>query len=326
MGELKTITKSEFDKKMELHRLWVDEIEGGERASFSGEHFDNGIDMSCMDLRHVDFSGAHFTRTSFRGAQLISSDLSGAHMSGVDFTGACMRESDLTGASIKYSNFDNAILNRAILKDAEIHGTNMMRTSMVRAVMENALLDNVNMRWSDLSGADFGGSNLWRVNMSATKLSMANFASAGINELCCFNGASMDDAIFTSASISKSVMFDKADIYGCEFDGEERNRLGRILDHPIKGYKRSGEGDIVTLEIPAGAVVFSINNGKCRTNIAKVVDTGGEAELRSSYDPRFKYRVGEELRAKDFCMAYNVECESGIHFYKTREEAVRYKI
>lgn len=32
--EKKAVTKSEFDKKMKLHRLWVEKRKGGEKASF----------------------------------------------------------------------------------------------------------------------------------------------------------------------------------------------------------------------------------------------------------------------------------------------------
>ena len=122
----------------------------------------------------------------------------------------------------------------------------------------------------------------------------------------------------------EGVDLTQANIYECEFDENENARTGEILDSPITGYKKSREGYIVTLEIPKGAIVFSINNMKCRTNMAKVVDMEGEEELTSVHDPNFKYRVGDEIVVKDFCMAYNIECATGIHFFKEREDAMCY--
>ncbi len=337
MEQNAVITRKEFDKKMELHRLWVDEIEGGEMASFSGEHFAEEFDMSGMDLRYVDFTNAYLYHANLSGSDLKGADFSGAYMPGANlneakinstnFKKAYMKGATLTGAEINHSSFEGAELYEAYFRNAAISHTHMDGTKMVRAVITDASLNVVLMGGADLSGASFGGSKLGHVNMRMANIQRANFTSAHIKESCCFEHANLASASFTSASISKDTSFESASLQGCRFDGEERNRLGRILDHPIKGYKRSGEGDIVTLEIPAGAIVFSINNGKCRTNIAKVVDTVGKPELTSIFDREFKYRVGDEITPKNgFDLAYNVECASGIHFFLTREEAEAYHI
>ena len=90
------------------------------------------------------------------------------------------------------------------------------------------------------------------------------------------------------------------------------------------GYKIACGGKIITLEIPIGAKVFSINNYKRRTNKAKVINMQGETELSSCYDADFKYHVGDEIDIIDFDERYNVECSTGIHFFLTREEAEKY--
>ena len=90
-------------------------------------------------------------------------------------------------------------------------------------------------------------------------------------------------------------------------------------------YKKSDEGKIITLEIPIGAKVFSINNKKRRTNKCKVIDMQGETELSSYYDTDFKYHVGDEIDIIDFNENYYVECGEGIHFFLTRNEARKFK-
>ena len=337
MAESKLITKSEFDKKMELHRLWIEKREGGERASFSGMHFCEEFDMSGMDLSFVDFtdaylyganlSGSDLTGADFSGAYMEEANLNGAKINNAHFNKAYMRCATLTGAEISHSSFEGANLNEASLMNAVISYTRMEGTRMVRAVITDVSLYVVLMGGADLGGASFEGSKLGSVNMRMANIQSANFTSSCITESCCFEHAHLTNATFTSASISKDTSFDFADLHRCEFDGDEKNRLGRILDRPVTGYKKSREGDIVTLEIPKGAIVFSINNSKCRTNRAKVTDTDGKPELSSIFDKEFKYRVGDEIAPTGgFELMYNVECAPGIHFFLTREEAEAYNI
>ena len=101
-------------------------------------------------------------------------------------------------------------------------------------------------------------------------------------------------------------------------------RLGKILTEPMTGYKKTKEGVVITAEIPVGAIVFCINGRKCRTNRAKITDMAGHEVLHSSYDNSFEYRLGQEINIKDFNLMYNIECASGFHFFRTREEAENY--
>ena len=106
--------------------------------------------------------------------------------------------------------------------------------------------------------------------------------------------------------------------------GADKFRLGKVLDEPLTGYKKTEEGVVITAEIPAGAIVFCINGRKCRTNRAKITDMDGHEVLHSSYDSSFEYRLGQEINIKDFNLMYNVECASGFHFFRTKKEAEEY--
>ena len=115
-----------------------------------------------------------------------------------------------------------------------------------------------------------------------------------------------------------------ANLRGADLSGADQFRLGKVLDEPLTGYKKTNEGVVITAEIPAGAIVFCINGSKCRTNKAKITDMDGHEILHSQYDNSFEYRLGQEINIKDFNLMYNVECASGFHFFKTRKEAEEY--
>ena len=132
------------------------------------------------------------------------------------------------------------------------------------------------------------------------------------------SGADLSWANLSGANLSW------ADLSGTDLSGTDQFRLGKVLDEPLTGYKKTKEGVVITAEIPAGAIVFCINGSKCRTNKAKITDMDGREVLHSQYDNSFEYRLGQEINIKDFNLMYNVECASGFHFFRTRKEAEEY--
>jgi hypothetical protein len=135
--------------------------------------------------------------------------------------------------------------------------------------------------------------------------------------------ADLRDADLIEANLCEANL-SGANLRGADLSDEDKLRLGKVLDEPLTGYKKTNEGVVITAEIPAGAIVFCINGSKCRTNLAKITDMAGHEVLHSSYDNSFKYRLGQEINIMDFNMMYNVECASGFHFFRTREEAENY--
>jgi len=121
-----------------------------------------------------------------------------------------------------------------------------------------------------------------------------------------------------------------ADLYGANLYGA--NLIGadlsgaNLIGANLRGANlrdanlRDADGSICVLSIPKGAIVFSINGSKCRTNKAKVLEGGGV----SHYDNEFTYEKGKTYEIEDFDLAYNEECSTGIHFFKTRKEAEEY--
>ena len=149
----------------------------------------------------------------------------------------------------------------------------------------------------DLRGLDFHGANMSGANMSHADMSGANMIGADMSR------ADMSDVIL---------------------DDSEKYRLGHILKETIVGFKKTADGVVITAEIPAGAIVFCINGKKCRTNKAKITDMGGATLLHSSHDHMITYTLGKLIVIDNFNLMYNVECASGFHFFRTREEAENY--
>ena len=145
-----------------------------------------------------------------------------------------------------------------------------------------------NLGGANLEGANLDGANLYGANLECANLERANLDGAYLNE-------------------------------------KEKPRFGQILKEPMTGYKKTLEGVVLTATIPAGAIVFCINGSKCRTNKARIIDMGGQNEvLHSSYKSDFEYRLMQDIEIEDFNLMYNVECASGFHFFRTREEAEKY--
>jgi uncharacterized protein YjbI with pentapeptide repeats len=182
----------------------------------------------------------------------------------------------------------------------------------MRANLAGANLDGANLAGANLEGANLTDANLARANLTDANLARANLTDANLAR------ANLEGANLTDANLEGANLTD------ANLDGAKKFRLGKVLDEPLTGYKKTKEGVVITAEIPAGAIVFCINGSKFRTNKAKITDMAGHEVLHSQYDNTFEYRLGQEIEIKDFNLMYNVECASGFHFFRTRKEAEEY--
>ena len=85
------------------------------------------------------------------------------------------------------------------------------------------------------------------------------------------------------------------------------------------------------MQIPKSAKRSSATTRKCRCSKAKVLSIteldgsdSGITEIRSDIDESFIYKVGETVSVSDFDENRWNECSTGIHFFITRDEAVKY--
>ena len=224
-------------------------------------------------------------------------DLSGADLSKAYLSGADLRDAYLSDANLRGAYLTGSILSRADLSGADLRGANLRGAYLRGAYLRGAFLSD-----ADLSGADLRGANLRGADLRDAFLS----------------GADLRDA-----DLKISNLNDANDIYlplACPEKGS------------FIGFKKVSNGkQIVELFIPTDAKRSSSTGRKCRCNKAKVISITNldgsnckSNKAKSSYDPSFIYTVGEYVEVKNFDDNRWNECAPGIHFFITREEAVRY--
>ena len=195
----------------------------------------------------------------------------------------------------------------------DCEGWEDMRANLSCANLSLVDLSSADLRSADLRSANLSGADLRSANLSLADLSSADLSSADLS------WADLSGADLRSADLHWS------NLSNANLSGADKFRLGKVLDEPLTGYKKTKEGVVITAEIPKGAIVFCINGSKCRTNRAKITDMDDNEVLHSSYDNSIEYRLGQEINIKDFNLMYNVECASGFHFFRNRKEAEEYK-
>ena len=236
-----------------------------------------------------------------------------ANLSGADLRGANLYESNLRSANLSRTDLSGANLSGANLYGADLRGANLYEANLSGAKLSWANLSGADLYEANLSGAKLRGANLYEANLRGADLYEPNLSGADLS------GANLYGADLRGADLSG------ANLYEANLSEDDRFRLGQILTEPLTGYKKTNEGVVITAEIPAGAIVFCINGIKCRTNRAKITDMAGYDVLHSQYDNSFEYHLGQEIEIKDFNLMYSVECASGFHFFRTRNEAEEYK-
>lgn len=223
------------------------------------------------------------------------------------------KELDLSGLDLSKLDLSNAILFHCDLKHINLSCCNL----------KYANLEYADLSHCDLKYADLSYTNLHDADLSHSYLYMANLSNANLE------GASLSYANLSKADLSNANLsyayFSDAKLWNTRLDEKEQIRKGLILKESMIGYKKCADDVIVTLEIPKGAIVFSINNYSCRTNKAKVIEiSNGETIVNSKYFENFSYELGKEIEIEDFGLMYDVDDAPGIHFFKTREEAEKY--
>ena len=157
-------------------------------------------------------------------------------------------------------------------------------------------------------------------------------------------GADLSGAILYGANLSRADL-SGAILYGADLSGASYIENAKNLFYPIAcpesgsfiGWKKARIKDnggecIVKLEICEDAMRSSATGRKCRCSKATVLEVQGingdvlEQAAVSDGDPNFQYIPGTVVSVLDFDENRWNECSTGIHFYITREEAVRHEL
>ena len=170
-----------------------------------------------------------------------------------------------------------------------------------RANLSKANLSKADLHYADLSNADLRNANLSKADLHYADLSYANLSKADLSK----------------ADLSKAENIPYIPMICPEQDA-------------FLGWKKSKEGRIIKLLIPADAARSSAASRKCRCSKAQVISitslTGKEKyiEAYSHWNTQFGYFVGEWVKVEDFDSNRWNECATGIHFFVQRQEAVDY--
>ena len=188
--------------------------------------------------------------------------------------------------------------------------------------------ERADLRYTDLSGADLTDVDLRYANLRGTDLRYANLRYANLS------AADLWNADLINANLEGADLSD-ADLRGVNLRGIKTNiyTIGYSLACPEKGsfiaYKKAN-GCIIKLLILEDSKRSSATTVKCRCDKAKVLDienikTGLKVmEVRSNYDSKFIYRVGEIVSVDNFDDDRWNECSTGIHFFMNKESAINY--
>ena len=224
-------------------------------------------------------------------ADLINVDLRGVNLSNVDLTLADLSYADLIGVDLRgvdlsYADLFCADLRYTDLRDVDLFGANLRLADLFCADLRGSDLSNADLKYADLRGTDLRGANL--------------------------RGARLDNVKFDECTLFYTMQ--------CPKEGS------------FIGYKKA-DCKIVVLEITEDSKRSSATSRKCRCSKAKVLrieDTEGNIldikSVRSNYDKKFIYTVGDIVEVKDFDNDRWNECSTGIHFFMTEQEAVNYYV
>ena len=186
---------------------------------------------------------------------------------------------------------------------------------------------------ANLYGADLCGANLYGADLCGANLCGANLRGAN---LC---GANLRGADLYGADLREADLYGAnlrgADLRGANLRGANHNEgtaflLSQCPDGAFIGYKKASS-HIVKLLVPEDAKRSSATTLKCRCSKAKVLEIqnldGSKSDLKavpSDRDENFIYVVGKEKEVEDFDEDRWNECSTGIHFFISREMAVKY--
>ena len=255
------------------------------------------------ELNEIIEDHQHWIKMDCEGWGKKKADLSCADLRYADLRGANLKHANLTYADLRdtnlaYVNLTYAILTRADLRRSDLIGANLNYTDLTYADLRGA-----NLSCTDLSCANLTRSDLIGANLSCTDLSCANLTYADLR------GANLSEVNYNHLTSFLSLQ--------CPEEGS------------FIGYKKSGN-KIVKLRIEEDSKRSSATSRKCRASkvtVLSITSIDGTEEFQKAENTgnyEFTYEVGKTYEIDDFDEDRWNECSTGIHFFITREEAVKY--
>ena len=195
-----------------------------------------------------------------------------------------------------------------------------MRADLRNADLWRADLWRADLRGADINGADLRGANLNGANLNGADLRNADLRNAYLNGAD-LNGANLNGADISGANLS-GVKYNERTAFLALVCPEEGDFIA---------WKKVGEV-IIKLRIPAEAKRSSATSRKCRCEYAEVLELQNldgtpynDYKVVNNNHVKAIYKVGEIVRPDSWDDNRWNECSHGIHFFITRDEAVKYQ-
>ena len=211
------------------------------------------------------------------------------HYLAQDCEGWMYMSANLYGANLSSANLRSANLRSANLSGANLYGADISDADLMRADLYGA-----NLMRADLSGADLSDAVLYGADLRSADLRIADLS-----------GADLSAADLRSADL-RSADLRSADLSGANLSG-------------------------VKMRVPSEAKRSSATSRKCRCEYAEVLELQNldgtpyedDKIVNNKYIETI-YKVGEIVHSDLWDDNRWNECSHGIHFFLTRDEALRY--
>ena len=265
--------------------------------------------MIQEELSKVLEAHKHYLAQDCEGWENMSADLRRADLRRADLGGANLGDADLRGADLGDADLINADLGGANLGDADLRNVDLINADLGDANLGDANLRGANLSGADLRGADLGGADLRGADLGGANLGGADLRCANLG------GADLRRADLRNVKYNERTAF-LAFVCPEEGDFIAWKRVNNI---------------IVKLSIPAEAKRSSATSRKCRCEFAEVLELqnldgtpyNDDKVVNNGYVETI-YKVGEIVHPDSWDDNRWNECSHGIHFFITRDEAVRY--
>lgn len=104
-------------------------------------------DLSCTDLRginfnNIDLSGADLRGTDLRHVNLSYTDLSNTNLSGANLVGVNLSRANLSRANLSHTNLSEANLKGAYLSHTDLSGANLKDAELSGAILNKVRYDH----------------------------------------------------------------------------------------------------------------------------------------------------------------------------------------
>lgn len=179
---LRRITENELLEILRKHEAWVEGKPGGEQADLSNVDF-RGIDLTGAFLAYAILEGANFEgvllpQAHFMSARLAGANFTNAIMCEANFTSADLSNANLTGANLTWASLGSAYLNNTELKEADLSCTEMHEAAIQNISTESK---NTLNRFFSIACPDTGSFIGWKkaANNTIVKLLIPEDAKRG---------------------------------------------------------------------------------------------------------------------------------------------------